>query len=137
MISQVRTVGRCGGPCLPPSLLTLARLAQFHKRISDREAAKRTTIEQCCHEVLAGKGEEQPFAKCNWMHFSSNLQLYGQAQANYTRSLELVRQAALIQGAVHGSDPRNFRNSVVGSGQGHLQPAGRLDCSGVADPWLE
>ena len=87
-----------GRPSVPPSLLCLARLLQFHDGVSDAEA-----VERCRYDLrwkvaldLDPLSIEAPFAKSTFQAFRARLTLHAREGVAFEASVKAARKAGLL-----------------------------------------
>jgi hypothetical protein len=89
---------RRGRPSVPPSLLCMALVLQFHDRCSDQEAADRAAYDQRW-KVALGTGElERPFVKSTLQLFRAQLLVHDKGRLPFEASLAAARRAGRLKG---------------------------------------
>ena len=118
-----------GRDSVPPSLVATALLLQAYNKVSDLEAKQRADFDIRWKVALGIEVEDRPFAKSTLQLFRAQLILHDRVRAVFQRSLQFARQTGCERTADEGSGGHHL-HSGPGSGQGHLQPAGRRHSPG-------
>ena len=109
---------------VPPSLVATALLLQAYDKVSDLEAKQRADFD-IRWKVALGIEVEARLAKSTLQLFRAQLILHDRVRAVFQRSLQFARQTGCPERTADEGGGGHHLHSGPGSGQGHLQPAGR------------
>lgn len=91
---------KCGRPSVPPALLALLVVLQFHAQTSDQETIDRSAYDARWAAVLRRTLGTPVCAKSTLQLFRAHLFLHEKANALFLRSLKEARDAGLLKGAL-------------------------------------
>lgn len=86
-----------GRPCIPPSLLALATILQFHKNLSDREMERACLYDIEVKFALGLRLDERPFDHSSLGDFRKRLLENGKEKEVFDRILKHLVEAKLIE----------------------------------------
>jgi len=86
-----------GRPAIPPALLALATILQFHRNLSDREMERACMYDLEVKYALGLRLDERPFDHSSLGDFRQRLLANGQEKAVFDRLLSHLVEAGLIQ----------------------------------------
>jgi len=94
--AELYSAGR-GRPSVPPSLLCVALVLQYHDRCSDQEAAERAAYDQRWKVALGTRELERPFVKSTLQLFRAQLLVHERAGQLFQASIAAAKRVGRLK----------------------------------------